>query len=628
MTHVHTALRIVLPIALLAGFASAQGATQFIDDTTTCRVNFTHTDVGDTMAGGGCLFDFDGDGDQDLYLTRRGGGANVLYRNDGGVFADVSVGSGLDFVGLSMGAYAADLDNDGLPEIVLLLAPGLRLFHNDGSGRFSDITASSRVANNHWATAATFGDFDKNGFLDIYVGNYVEDGFFPYFDGGPNRLFRNDGNLKFTDVTFTAGVSGVETFTDGRGFTRTTFACTLSVLFFDYDRDGWIDLLSGNDFGRFVIPNQLFRNNRDGTFTEVGASAGFRIAEFNMGLATADVNSDGIADIYTTNLGDNHLLLNGGQGRFSDAAPAWGATEGRSAGLLLTSWACLFLDADLDTRIDLYVSNGFINTVPEFANDPLAPSRLLYHQGFNYLVAPTTVCPWDRKVSRGAMRGDIDGDGDEDVIQLNNNSTAHVLRNTTVQSSRSITLDLHGTLSNRDGVGAVVKLRTRQHTQVQDHTNGGSYLSGNAAPLVRGLGGDDRVEQLTVTWPSDVVSRVYALPGDRRHEIVEPAVTVEAVGRALPIGSTFIELPLTVRNHASSPEPTRFVVTLVWGDLRAGQQTFHLPVTLGAGARTTLPVYIPFPYAALPLAQQLGIWVNVEAVSRISGKDQIEQPLR
>jgi hypothetical protein len=619
-----------LLVLALAALLPGQGATRFTDATAASLVNFVHTDDGSRMPGGGCLFDYDNDGDQDLFLTHSAAGnKNVLYRNNGnGTFTDVSAGSGLDFVGFSTGAYAADLDNNGLQDLLLLGTFSLKLLRNDGGGKFTDVSASAGIVNQWWAMAASFGDFDKDGLLDIYVGNYVADGFIPHFDGGPNRLFRNNGNLTFTDVAFAAGVTGQETFWDTRGFFRTTFACTLSVLFFDYDRDGWPDILSGNDFGPFVIPDQLFRNNRDGTFTEVSASAGFRIAEFNMGLATADVNGDGVPDIYTTNLGDNHLLFNDGNGRFNDVNHLWNAAEGTSAGKLLTSWACLFLDADLDTRIDLYVSNGHIPTIPSLDNDPNAPSRLLYHRGFDYLVTQPAVFPWDTGLSRGAMRGDLDNDGDEDVVLINNGGPARIFGNQTVTQTRSLTLDLRGTLSNRDAVGSVVKIRGRQHLQVLDYTRGGSYLSCDAAPIVRGLGGDERAEQVAVTWPSGVTSRVHALAGNRRHEIVEPAVVVTAIGRSLPIGSDFVELPITVRNHSATPELVRFAVTLTLGDVRAPLPTYHFPATLGVGATATVAVYIPLPWAAVPFAQQLGVWVNVEARSRGPGRDQLEQPLR
>jgi hypothetical protein len=618
------------PLAALTPFALSQGQTRFTEVTSSSGIDFVHTDQVDTMAGGICFFDYDNDGYPDLFVTARGGGTNRLYHNRGnGTFEEVTTAAGVGGVYSSMGAYAADLDNDGHEDLVVLTFGTIRVYRNDKNGTFTDLSSTTGMGRGYWATAATFGDYDHDGDLDIYIGNYVFDGFFPFFDGGPNQLFRNDGNFKFIDVAKAAGVDGEETFYDPRGFIRTTHSCTLSVLFHDYDLDGWQDLLVGNDFGPAIIPNQLFRNNRDGTFSEVGASAGFRIPEFNMGLATADVNGDRIPDIYTTNLGNNHLLLNDGRGRFTDVAAAWNVREGTSNGLLLTSWACMFLDADVDALPDLYVSNGLIETIPALANDPNAPSRLLYHLGRSYMITPEPLFPWDKAVGRGAACADIDGDGDEDIVQLNNRARLRVYRNDCVTSYRSVTIDLRGTLSNRNAIGSLVTLRSTTFTQVREYVRGGSYISCNGAPMVMGFGGDREVAEATVRWPGGIESHVFGLAGNRRHEIVEPAVTITSVGPIRPFFSDCVECQITVRNHSSQPEPVTFeaALSLQQFDYRGSFPIYHHPVTVGANGTATVTVYLPIPAAVIPYGRSLGTWIGFGVRSAAGGLDQREVPL-
>ena len=610
------------------------GVPFFTDATASMELSFKHTDVVDTMAGGVCLFDYDDDGYTDVFATARGGTQNHLYHNQGnGKFVKSTFGSGLALASSSMGAYAADLDNNGTQDLLVIMSGAVRVYRNDGGGKFTNVSTTSAVRNTHWAASATFADYNNDGLLDIYIGNYVEQGFFPYFDGAPNKLFRNDGNMQFTDVSVAAGVEGYQTFWDERGFYRSTYACTLSTLFYDYDRDGWMDILVGNDFGPFIIGDLLYRNNRDGTFTEVSVSAGFDIEEFNMGLVTADVNGDMIPDVYTTNMGENHLLLNNGRGRFTDVNKQYGVSEAMSAGMLLTSWACMFLDADLDGYRDLYVSNGYIKAA--MPNDPDAPSRLLRSEGRTYTICPPALFPWDKLVGRGAACGDLDGDGDEDLVQLNNNDWLRIYRNSTTTANQSLTVDLIGSLSNRDGIGAYVMLRTSEFTQAMDYTRGGSYCSQNASPIIFGIGEQDRAEELIVQWPSGVTSRLVDLAAGSRPQVYEPTVTITSVGTPRPAaGGNYIEIPVTVKNHAATTEAIGFTAELSWDETRANMPTFHLAGTVAAGAEVTESVYLPIPYAAVSIARNLGMWLQVGVQSRVArmrgtvvnAEDQVEFP--
>ncbi|MBI5850297.1 MAG: CRTAC1 family protein [Planctomycetes bacterium] len=608
--------------------ATAQTQLAFSDWTAQSGVNFTHTDRLDTMAGGVCLFDFDRDGDPDLFVSSRGGTPNRLYRNRGnGVFDDVSATSGLGFTNESMGAYAADLDNDGWQDLLVIARLDSRIYRNRGDGTFENVTSRSQFDRVRWATSASFADYDKDGDLDVYIGNYVWEGFFPYFDGYPNQLLRNNGNLSFTDVAAAAGVDGVERAWDPNlGQFENIASCTLSVLFFDYDLDGWQDLFVGNDFGPFVIPNQLYHNDGNGRFTEVSAQAGFRIAEFNMGLVTADVNGDGYPDLYTSNFGDNHLLLNDGRGRFTEAAAARNVLEGNGPGGPLVSWAAFFLDADNDSYPDLYVSNGFVNA--PMPADPLAPSHLLMHRGARYEVQPETVIPWDRGVGRGAACADIDMDGDEDIVQLNNRQPLRIYRNDTVTTNRSALFELVGSLGNRDAIGAKATIRSASTVSSFEYQRGGSYGSCNGAALMRGIAGDAQIRALDVTWPSGSQSTRHGLAADQFATIVEPRVTTDGFSNLLPLGADYCEVQVDVTGRASTPQYVTFAARLVLGEQYWDLPAYAFPVQILPGARTNVPVYLPIPGAAIALGRSLGFWLELTVRDSAGGLDQHQQRLR
>jgi hypothetical protein len=619
------------PFALLAVAATtalAAGQAQFIDATAQSGIAFLHSDRPDSMAGGLALLDYDRDGDPDLFVTARGGTSNKLFRNRGnGVFDDVTAAAGLSLTNESTGAYVADLDNDGWQDLLVLARLDTRIFRNRGDGTFEDLTSRSTWDRRRWAMAASFADFDHDGDLDIYIGNYVWDGFFPHWNGYPNQLLRNEGNFVFVDVAQAAGVQGFERVWDPNwGAFIDKAGSTLSVLFFDYDRDGWADIFVGNDFGPFTVPNQLFRNDRNGRFTEVGASAGFRIAEFNMGLCTADINRDGIVDLYTSNFGDNHLLINDGRGRFRDVTASWNAAEGNGPGGTIVSWAAFFTDCDQDSLLDLYVSNGFVNAAMQ--NDPNAPSHMLHNLGLSFIVAPEPQMPWDRGVGRGAVCGDIDMDGDEDIIQLNNRQPLKVYRNDSVHNRHAAILSLEASLSNRDAVGARVNVRSRQTADAFEYQRGGSFLSANAAPVSRGVGVDTLVESVEVEWPSGNETTRYGLPVDQANHIVESRITIDGFGAYVPLGAEFLAIDVPVRNRASTVLAPTFRARIALGDRYFDVPLYHFPMQLGGGANVTATVYLPVPAAALSIAARMGLWLEIGVVDPNGGMDQAQKPLR
>jgi hypothetical protein len=619
----------VLTVALAV--ASPAGAqVRFTDHTAASGVQVVHTDRLDTMAGGVCLFDYDNDGDVDLFVTARGGGTNSLWANDGlGQFTEVTQAAGVGDRLETMGAYAADLDNDGWQDLVVLARFRIKLYQNQGDGTFTDVASRSRLGRTTWPTAAAISDYDRDGDLDIYVGNYIGEGFFPYFDGNPNQLFRNDGNFTFTETAGAAGVEGIETFMDPRGFTRTTAGCTLSALFHDYDGDGWPDLFVGNDFGTTVVPNQLFHNDGNGQFTDVSSQLGFRRAEFNMGIALADVTGDGVLDIYTSSFGSNSLMVRDPvSGRYGDLAPCWNVMETMSMGGFLVSWAAMFLDANLDAGPDLYVSNGFLQSEPNLPSDPNSPSHLLLKRGQTYVIPPVADVPQDQGVGRGAACADIDGDGDEDVVQLNNRQALAIYRNDTVHTNHVARLDLVGTTSNRDGIGARVRIESNQHVTPYEHVRGGSYLSCNGATIIRGLGTDTQIERLAVVWPSGIESDRFGLPADLRHRIVEPSVTVTQAGAPQPIGDLYLQVDVALQNHTDAAADAQFQIRLELGGQRYELPTFHGSATVPAQGTATVPVYVAFAPSLLPLARQFGAHLNVVARDTNEGIDEWEGLLR
>jgi hypothetical protein len=620
-------------LSLLVALAApnrAQEQVRFTDHTAASGVQVVHTDRLDTMAGGVCLFDHDNDGDVDLFVTARGGGTNSLWENDGlGHFVDVTQAAGVGDRLETMGAYAADLDNDGFQDLVVLARFRIKLYQNQGDGTFVDVASRSRLGRTTWPTAAAICDYDRDGDLDIFVGNYIGEGFFPYFDGYPNQLFRNDGNFTFAETAGAAGVEGIETFMDPRGFTRTTAGCTLSVLFHDYDEDGWPDLFVGNDFGTTVIPNQLFHNDGNGQFTDVSSQMGFRKAEFNMGLALADVTGDGVLDIYTSSFGSNSLMVRDQvTGRYADLAPCWNLMETMSMGGFLVSWAAMFLDANFDAGPDVYVSNGFLQSEPNLPSDPNSPSHLLIKQGQTYTIAPAADVPQDLGVGRGAACADLDGDGDEDIVQLNNRQALGIYVNDTIHTNRVARLDLVGTTSNRDGIGARLRIESNQHVTPYEHVRGGSYISCNGATIIRGLGTDPRIERLAITWPSGIESERFGLAADVRHRIVEPRVTITQTGTPMPIGDLYVQVDVDVQNHTDAAEDVQFQLRLEIGGQRYDLPTFHGSATVPAQGTLRVPVYVAFAPSLLPLARQLGAGLGVAARDPDQGTDEWEGPLR
>jgi enediyne biosynthesis protein E4 len=462
--------------------------------------------------GPGCAFlDYDGDGWLDILLVngsdfaghKRERSTLSLYRNNrNGTFTDVTVRAGLAVEMYGMGVAVADYNNDGYPDILITAVGQNRLFQNTGKGTFIDVTQKSGLGGRTgFSTSALWFDYDRDGLLDLFVGNYVQ--WSPGHDvfcsvDGKNKsyctpeayhgstcwLFRNRGNGTFEDVTAKSGI-----------FDTTSKA--LGVAMLDYDHDGWPDLFVAND----TQPNKLYRNRRDGTFEDVAVRAGVAFSEdgkarAGMGVDAADFDNAGVAGIAITNFDDEMIALYRPQrgGTYEDAAMRTGVGQ---ASRMRLGFGCAFLDANLDGHLDLAAVNGHIDeTVRNITGNHgyAQPPHLFVNDGkggFNDVAAQVGGGFATPKVGRGLAYGDFD--------------RAYLYRNDVTSGNRSLRFRLVGTKSNRDGIGAMVRVTTPDGTQSRMVKTGSSYLSQSELAVTFGLARRDRADRVVVEWPSGLV---------------------------------------------------------------------------------------------------------------------------
>jgi len=535
---------LILAVAVLTVRTPAASPPWFTDVTARAGIKFAHTSgafgkkyLPETIGSGVVFFDADGDSWQDLLFVNSSNWPGrpaakttaALYRNRGdGTFADVTRGSGLDVDLYGIGAAAADFDNDGNQDVYITALGGNRLFRGLGAGKFADVTQTAGVADGGFSTSVLWFDYDNDGRLDLFVTHYVEwaidKDLFCTLDGksksyctpesykgqGPT-LYRNRGNLTFEDVTRRAGLFD----TTSKG---------LGVAMLDYDGDGRMDLFVAND----TQPNRLYRNKGDGTFIDVGTTAGVAyseagVARAGMGVDAADYDGSGRPGLIVGNFSNEMMALyhNEGRGLFIDEAPT--TTIGRATLLTLT-FACFFFDFDLDGRPDIFAANGHV------ADDiERVQSRVRYaqrpHLFRNAGPRKFEEVPADASgfaqylVGRGAAYGDYDRDGDLDVVLSVNNGAAHLYRNESAAANRVVRVQLAGSPSNRDGIGARVEVAIDDGRRLwQIVKTGSSYASQSELPLTFGLGSQGRVTAIRVTWPG---GRVDALgPVDANQLVV------------------------------------------------------------------------------------------------------------
>lgn len=520
---------LLLTFALAATLVGQTPPLQFSDVTTQCGINWVHLEPGPMMGVGGAWLDYDSDGWPDLLLV---GGVTppALYRNVGGNFVDVSASSNLapPVAGEAhMGAAVNDYDNDGDPDIYVLAEGANILYRNEGGGLFTDVTASAGIGDPSWTTGAAFADFDGDGFDDLYVGNYVAVVNFPYHTPYANRLYRNNGDGTFSDITAVTATGGA--------------GCTLAVSWTDFDDDGDADIMVGNDFGAWVQPNQLYRNDGPAagppgswTFSEVSVALGADVAVYCMGITAGDIDRDLDKDYYYSNLGRNVLLRNDGAAGFTDVTTATGTentfdltTSGPQ--LFATSWGVGFHDFDLDGWVDLYVSNGHIPAAPFIANGLNTPSALYHHDGqsvtFTEMAAAAGVSHVG--VGRGCFFADYDRDGDVDILQANIQAAATLYRNDCPVQGNFTRLRPRGRITARDGQGTNVRVDVRGFSLIREVNRNYSFESASELDLNFGLGGETVAERISARWPSGITHQLHDVHvGGAAFELVEPVVTV------------------------------------------------------------------------------------------------------
>jgi hypothetical protein len=504
---------------------------RFADVTIDSGIRFRHHNQGspekhlvEIMSGGGGFWDYDGDGDLDLYFLNAPPAANALYRNEDGRFTEVTEQAGLRSAGYSMGCAAADYDNDGDLDLFVSGFGPSRLYRNEGDGTFLDVTERAGVGRASFAASVSFLDIEGDSDLDLYVTTYVEyrldnpvscgdrgSGFRTYchpnnYAGAPDLLYRNEGDGTFRDVSVEGGVALEE----GRG---------LGVVATDPDEDGDPDLYVAND----AMMNYFFENQGGGRFEETALRLGVGFdengrPEGSMGLDAGDYDSDGKLDLFVTNLENegNTLYRLLDEGGYEDASYAAGVAI---PSLPWVGFGTGFFDADNDADPDLFVANGHVMDQPGALSDLARyaqPKQLYENEGGRYRdVSGSGGEPFEKKqVGRGVAFGDWDNDGDPDVLVMNNDDVPNLLRNETETGNHWTLLRLVGTRSNRDGVGARVVLEAGGRKQIDEVRCGYSYLSMHDLRLHFGLGAATTIDRLSIRWPSGQEQSLTDLPAD------------------------------------------------------------------------------------------------------------------
>ncbi len=546
----------LLSVSVLAATGdSGANRVKYVDVTTESGVTFFHQSAPEkkylveSMSGGVLLLDFDNDGWQDLYFVnsltvdtadKPASSRSQLYRGShDGTFTDVTDKAGLAYPGWGMGGCVGDYDGDGWLDVYVTALGPNRLYRNNRDGTFTEVGGAMKVADDRYSAGCAFGDYDNDGDLDLFVSNYVDfklddlpefgKGSLCQYKGIPvqcgprglpgagDALFRNDGDV-FTDVSKAAGVS------DPEGYYG------MGVVWTDVDEDGWLDLFVAND----SRPNFLYRNKGDGTFEEVGFLAGVAVGEDggeqgSMGVAVGDYNRDGKLDLFVTNFSEEYNTLYRRDQGFVYTDVSFASRTAESS-FPYVGWGTEFVDYDNDGWLDLFAANGHV--YPQVDGASLGTTyqqpKLFYRNKRDGTFVEETEEVgkplMGRSVSRGAAFGDIDNDGDIDIVVNNLDGSPLVLRNDGGNAANWIRVKLEGAGKNRFALGARVKVVSGDLTQVSEVRSGGSYLSQNDLRLHFGLGDRSKVDRIEIHWPDGKVSQVEGVtPVNREIVVAEDA---------------------------------------------------------------------------------------------------------
>ena len=525
---------LILPAVISPYSGNQTNRIRFTDITEQAGITFKHISspekkyIVESMSGGVALFDYDNDGYLDIYFVNsltvdlvksNQKTKSALYHNNGdGTFTDVTDKAGLGNVGWGMGVATGDYNNDGFEDLFVTCLGQNHLFRNNGNGTFTDVTQEAGVGESRWSAGAAFLDYDNDGKLDLFVSQYVDFDInhLPEFGkgrtcqykgvpvqcgprglaGAGDKLFHNNGDGTFTDVSKKAGVS------DPDGYYG------LGVIASDFDQDGWVDIYVAND----STPCFFYHNNGDGTFKEIGFVSGTAVngdgsEQGSMGVTVGDYDHDGRFDLFKTNFADeyNTLYHNDGGNSFTDVSYA---AKVAAVSLPYVGWGTKFFDYDNDGWVDLFVANGHV--YPQLQN--YRERKLLHHNNrdgtFTEVAAQVGSPLMEDRVSRGVAFGDIDNDGDIDLVINDLDGAPQLLRNDGGNANNSVLIKTVGVKSNRDGIGARVTVVSGDLRQIDEVRSGGSYISQSDLRLHFGLEKRTKIDLIEVHWPSGVVDKI------------------------------------------------------------------------------------------------------------------------